>query len=311
MNYLPRDFIETFEGLIFAVVDGAPEDDRVLAFLRYAPEDSGHRKVSTEQANALLSERYPCYLHYSARLDAHLHAVPMVNIRRHHRPRERVQALWKAGIGDAIEARLLRLLAKLTGKGLAPACLGVTGSLLIGRQNPKSDLDVVVYGRENFFRAREIVRGLIEAGELDDLDAESWRETYARRGCELSFEDYLRHERRKGNKGVIEGTKFDLALVIEAAAPLLIRWRKTGRTTLRGRVVDDSRAFDQPGRYPLDHPEIQEILSFTHTYVGQARTGELIEAAGAVEESEDGLKRLVVGSSREAPGEYIRVLWGL
>ena len=309
MSYLPRDFIETFEGLIFAVVDGVLEDDRALAFLRYVPEGAGHRKVSTEQANALLREHYPRYLYHSARLDADLHAVPLADIRCHHRPRERVRSLLEHGPTDAIEAKLLRLLEKLIGEGVAPECLGVTGSLLIGGQTPASDLDLVVYGRPQFFQAKEAVSRLIARGELEELNAVSWRDAYERRGCALSLQEFLRHERRKGNKGMIEGTKFDLALVDEAV-PESVRWRKTGRVTIRARVLDDSRAFDQPARYRLDHPQLREVVSFTHTYVGQARSGELIEACGAVEESAEGFKRLVVGSSREAPGEYIRVLWG-
>jgi predicted nucleotidyltransferase len=57
----------------------------------------------------------------------------------------------------------------------------------------------------------------------------------------------------------------------------------------------------------IGHAEIGEILCFTHTYVGQALTGETVEAAGAVEACDDGRKRLVVGSSREAAGEFVRV----
>lgn len=309
MNCLPRDFIETFEGLIFAVVDRTPENGRVLAFLRYVPQGSVHRKVSTAEANLLLREYHARYLHYSTRFDAHLHAVPTADIRRHHRPRERVQDLLKNGTNDPIEAKLLRLLAKLTAEGLASECLGVTGSLLIGRQNPASDLDVVIYGRAHFLQAREAVCRLTARGELEELDAESWRETYDRRGCALGFEEFLRHEKRKGNKGAIAGTKFDLALVGEETRSEPVRWRKMGRTKIRARVLDDTHAFDQPARYRLDHPELREVVSFTHTYVGQARVGELIEACGSVEESGDGFERLVIGSSREAPGEYIRVVW--
>jgi len=310
MICLPRDFIETSEGLMFAVVDAVREEQRVLAFLRYVPEGSGRRKVSTVEANVLLRDHYPQYLHYSPRLDAHLHAVPLTDIRRQYRPRERARTLWDKGPGDVIEAKLLQLLTKLAENGVGRECLGVTGSLLIGRQTPRSDLDVVVYGREYFFRAREAVRRLMARGELDDLDGESWRETYDRRGCSLSFEEFFRHERRKGNKGMIDGTKFDLALVNEDVQPEPALWRKTGQATIRARVVDDADIFHQPARYRLDHPEIMEAASFTHTYVGQAQAGELIEARGVVEESGDGYKRLVVGSSREAPSEYIRVLWG-
>jgi hypothetical protein len=87
-----------------------------------------------------------------------------------------------------------------------------------------------------------------------------------------------------------------------------MRWRKTGRSTLQAIVLDASLAFDQPARYRINHPVISEIQCFTHTYVGQALAGEMIEAAGAVETADDGRQRLVIGSSREAIGEYLRVI---
>jgi predicted nucleotidyltransferase len=153
------------------------------------------------------------------------------------------------------------------------------------------------------------VRALIAAGPLHGLDLDDWREAYGRRGGALDFEEFLRHERRKGNKGMIEGTKFDLALIADDDGPEPpAAWRKTGKAVVRGRVLDDGRAFDQPARYVIDHPQIGEVHCFTHTYVGQALTGEIIEAAGAVETADDGRRRLVVGSSREAAGEFVRVV---
>ena len=251
MSYLPRDFIETEEGLIFAVVDGQPEDGKVLAFLRYGSAG----KVSTDAANSLLREHHPHYLHHSRRLDAKLHAVPIVHVQRHHRPRARVREIVSRGAGDAIEAKLLRLLALLAEGGVPLDSVGVTGSLLIGRQKPSSDIDLVIYGRENFFHARQWVRRLVEAVRLSDLDEAAWLDAYARRGCELGYEEFLRHEHRKGNKGMIEGTKFDLALIVEETEPEpSAHWRKTGTALIRARVLDDSRAYDQPARYLTDHP---------------------------------------------------------
>jgi predicted nucleotidyltransferase len=50
------------------------------------------------------------------------------------------------------------------------------------------------------------------------------------------------------------------------------------------------------------------VVSFTATYTGQAVNGELIEIAGVVEQNAHGVKRIVIGSSREAHGEYIKVI---
>ncbi len=305
MIFLPRDFIETKEGLVFAVVDTVLEEGKALAFLRYAPTG----KLSTEAANVLLSESYSQYLHYSTRLDARLHAVPLHDITRHHQPRVRMQQLLANQPKDAIEEKLLRLVKLLAEAGSDLTNFGVTGSLLIGRQTMRSDLDLVVYGRTHFFQVIAKVRDLVELGRLEALNIEAWRNAYGRRGCELSFDEYLWHERRKGNMGIIEGTKFDLALITEDSVPKSeATWHKTGIAVIRAQVLDDTRTFDQPARYPINHAEIGEVLCFTQTYTGQTKTGETIEAAGQVEVSSDGRKRLVVGSSREALGQFVRVI---
>ncbi len=305
MSFLPRDFIETREGLIFAVVDGFIEEGKVLCFLRYDP--SG--KLTTQAANSLLTANFPQYLHHSIRLDTDLHAVPVDCIARHHQPRARARELLAKSPADAIETKLLSLLKMLMELGLPVDVFGVTGSLLIGRQTMHSDVDVVIYGRDYFFRAIAKVNELKAEGVLDDLNESAWRDAYARRGCELSFKEYLWHERRKGNMGLIDGTKFDLALIVEELIENIQRdWQKLGPMVIKARVLDDAQSFEQPARYLINHADIGEVLSFTQTYTGQARIGETIEAAGQVELSSDGRKRLVVGSSREALGQYIRVI---
>ena len=92
-GYLPKDFIETPEGLIFAVVAAGEEEQRVLSFLRYQRSDAGFRKFSTAGANAWLAERHPAYLHYSKARDVNLHGVPLAQIAHHHQPRQRLREL--------------------------------------------------------------------------------------------------------------------------------------------------------------------------------------------------------------------------
>lgn len=309
MTYQPRDFIQTPEGLIFAVVDGHMEEGRVLCWLRYAPVEGRRQKLRTAAAQDYLATHAPDYLYTSRRLDTALHGVPLDRIARHHRPRARVRELLGAANPDAIEAKAAHLLRLLAGMGLDLDQAGLTGSLLIGAQNPASDLDVVIYGRAAFFQARALVRRALAEGALDDLAPEDWRDAYARRGCALGFEDYLWHERRKFNKGMVAGTKFDISLIGEDA-PLADTGpaRKLGRTTLRARVLDARYAYDCPAVYRLDHPTIAEVHVHTQTYAGQAEAGETVEVAGVLEETAQGPRHLVVGTSREAPGEYLMVV---
>jgi len=340
--FFAKDFIETAEGLIFAVVEQGLEDGKVLCFLRYVLMSSGWNKVATEQANNLLQQQYPDYLHYSPILDAHLHAVDVDRIVKHHQPKHRLQqvmqsdrhdiardgvyAASQSGTGAAIardgvyaaslpgagaavvERDLFRLCELFEQHDLDLAQTGVTGSILIGVQNQASDIDLVCYGREVFHQCRAITRELIELGQLQTLNGRDWRQSYDRRSCDLSFDDYVWHEQRKCNKAVINGRKFDLSFIDDGASPEAVNYRKCGAITLQCKVIDDFHAFDYPAEFKIDHQQIGSIVSFTATYIGQAIRGEMVEVSGVLEQSEQGVKRIVVGSSREAHGEYIKVI---
>ena len=107
--FLSKDFIETAEGLIFAVVEHSTEQGKALCFLRYVKVDGEWKKVTTEPANAFLKQHHPDYLHYSPVLDAHLHAVAINRIVKHHQPKQRLQKLRKANRRSAIEHDLFLL----------------------------------------------------------------------------------------------------------------------------------------------------------------------------------------------------------
>ncbi len=305
---LSKDFIETAEGLMFAVVLSGYEQGKSLCFLRYIKEDARWLKVDTDQANNLLKQQYPDYLYYSAVLDAHIHAVDINSITKHHQPRGRLQTLLQTESLDAIETDLVYLANLLKEHHVDLKHVGVTGSVLIGAQQNSSDLDLVFYDRATFQHCRNLLRQLITENTLQHLDEQAWQDSYDRRSCDLNYAEYVWHERRKYNKALVKGRKFDLSFIIESQEPGANTYQKCGRITLQAIVVDDTYAFDYPAEFKLDHEEITHVVCFTATYTGQAIKGELIEIAGQVEQASDGLKRIVVGSSREALGEYIKVI---
>jgi hypothetical protein len=305
----PRCFVETVDGLAFAVVLGGLEDGRVRAELRYRRDGEHWRKLDPAQAQALLSAQAPDWIFHSWELDCRLHGVPVAAIVQVHEPQARLQALLEKTPCDALEQALHDVLGVFAEHGLASANFGVTGSLLIGAQTSTSDIDLLIFERETFETARGTVAAEIGTGRFKALDDKAWRAAYARRGCSLSFAEYLAHERRKFNKFLYGNIKVDLSLAVNSEVQDIAAqvYRKRGRVKLRARVCDASGAFDYPYRYGIEHPDYAEILSFTNTYAGQALAGETVEVVGLVEEGTDGTRRIVVGASREATGDYLKV----
>ena len=308
MNYYPKDFIETSQGLLFAVLDAEEEEGRILGFLRYVRSTSFLIKLTTEQANRYLDEKFPEFIYFSKSREAHVHGVYREKIQHHYQPRQHIDTLKERQTRDAFEEKALGLVSIFRYHGIKCENIGITGSILIGAQNPESDIDLVFYDRTDFFAGREIIQQAIKQGAFDSLNTSFWESAYRRRGASLTLKEYIWHEQRKFNKAVYQGTKFDISLIETSKKPIQEACRKLGRARIHTLVSDDRFAFNYPARYGLDHHDIIEAMSFTPTYAGQAYTGETVEISGFVEESGDGCRRIIVGSSREAPGEYIKVL---
>ena len=305
--FFAKDFIKTAEGLCFAVVQNGTEQGKVLCFLRYVFVDNQWQKVDTAQANQLLEAHYPQYLYYSKVLHASLHAVSIEKIVKHHQPKQRLQTLLQLPPSDEVIKDLLALCQLFQHAGVDLNQVGVTGSLLIGTQKNSSDIDLVIYDRATFQQARRVTESLITENKLTVLTQQDWLEAFARRNCDLDFAAYVWHEQRKFNKGMIHQRKFDLSL-LQQSQEISKPHSKVGAITLTVQISDDFYSFHYPARFLLAHSEIKSILCFTATYNGQAQTGEWVEVAGQLEVSASGDKRIIVGSTREARGEYIKVL---
>jgi predicted nucleotidyltransferase len=146
---------------------------------------------------------------------------------------------------------------------------------------------------------------------VSDLSEELWEVVYKKRDPELPYDEFLVHEARKWNRGQIDEIYFDL-LYVRSYAEMMNYHVPVGKKgevqEIEAVVTDDRYAYDSPAIYFVDHVEYDAIVSFTHTYAGQALAGERIQARGVTEIHADGTRWLVIGSTRVAKGEYIRSL---
>ncbi|NLM30385.1 MAG: DNA polymerase subunit beta [Methanomicrobiales archaeon] len=293
-----RDFVEDRDGCIYAV-SNYDNTDRIGCILRYVPDLSGermdpsgrrYRKYEFAQSFAWIREHKPEYL------DS-VHRVPCGDVVRVYKPEEEI------GNVAARNIRVQRLLSHFT---LPAGSFGCTGSLLCGLENESSDIDIVVYG-DAWFSAQCQLRHMVAEGVIPAMSEGMWRKVYEKRVPEISFDAFVLHEQRKWNRGEFEGTYFDLLYTrdygnLDAVPPG--KGEVLGRAMIEATVTDASLSFDSPAVYDVDHDDISRVLSFTHTYSGQALAGEVIEARGVVEQHGDE-RWLIVGTTREARGEYI------
>jgi predicted nucleotidyltransferase len=296
-----RDFFETVDGWIFAVAD-YNHPNGIRSLLRYVPDPAGereaggirYRKLDFDPSFEFLRKVRPDYIQ-------DLHVVPEEDVVRFFEPPAGLRSVVRA------DTRVKRIAGILSKAGVPWEEMGITGSMLVGLHGPGSDIDFVVYGPW-WWRAREIINLAKAGGEIQEVDDATWWKIYSKRKPETGFDEFVLHEKRKGNRGMVDGTYFDLLFTrdwnqIDPSLP----GKPAGRRKIVAEVVDAAFSFDSPAIYRLKHDEVMEIFCYSHTYAGQALPGETLEASGVIEETSAGL-RLVVGTTREARGEWIRSL---
>jgi len=294
----PRDFIEDEDGWLYAV-SAYDNAERIGCVLRYVPDENGervnqagrrYRKYDFEDAYSFIQQKKPQY-------SGLLHRIPHRDVRHILKPEEELQNICRRN------NRVRRLVGLF---GLPEQSVGCTGSLLCGLEDTTSDIDMVVYGR-HWFIAQEKVRKGIASGVIEGLSREMWQKVYEKRKPEIPYDTFVLHEQRKWNRGQIDGTYFDILFTRDyqdlTTAPSG-KGKVLGHLTIEATVTDVTHSFDNPAVYEIDHDVIKRVLSFTHTYSGQVREGEIMEACGVCEQHGNECW-LIIGTTREARGEYI------
>jgi predicted nucleotidyltransferase len=260
-----RDFIEDTGGCIYAV-STYDNDERVGCVLRYVPDPAGER-TGPDGTRYRKMDFEEAYAWIREHKPAYLDVL-------HRVPLADVRRVFKPEEEIvAIAARDRRVLTLMQVFNVPISQVGCTGSLLCGLENDTSDIDMVVYG-DAWFAAQRNLKAAIGRGEVGGMTDGLWRKVYRKRVPEIDYETFVLHESRKWNRGEIAGTYFDLLYTRSydnlAALPA-VKGEVIGRATIEARVTDASLAFDSPAVYRVEHEE----------------------------------RWLVVGTTREAKGEYI------
>jgi len=326
-----RDFIYTDDDLYFATTAYIHPEDRILSFLRYIPDKEGERskngrkytKVDSKQAYKFLSRKHPEYLYNCDITGIKMMGVPLNKVKEILRPEERLKEIMNNSNNNDLINKVVKLSDIFHKHARIPySKMGISGSILTGLYDHSvSDIDFVIYGLGNHRKALETFGKIKDKTDLKSISDEYWAQLYEKRikDTSLSYEEFKWYEKRKNNRGVINGALFDILLTRdwdeikgEYGEEKFESW---GTVMVECKVKDAIAAFDNPAIYKIEDVnilegkdfDITEIASFTHTYSGQAKEGEKIIARGKLEKVTCSRYRIIVGTTRESINEYIKL----
>ncbi|RLG62840.1 hypothetical protein DRO02_07520 [archaeon] len=154
-------FYVEIEKIIMAVKGVLQPPGRVIALPTYIPLDGGFRRIRRlkESLNYFV-KRHPEYYDWFDFAGRRLPAPPLDVVKKIYNP---LSVRHVRRMPPEAE-ELKRILIKES--GIDERFIGITGSTLLGRCSPKSDIDLIVYGIENGRRIYDSMKELRKRGDL-------------------------------------------------------------------------------------------------------------------------------------------------
>ena len=336
MRARPRDFIHTSDDMFFATTTYLHPEDRIISFLRYIPDKNGDRylngtrysKVDSKQAYEFLEENYPDYLFDCEITNVQMMGVPINRVETILKPIKRLNEIINSQSRDILLDKVVKLAGIFhKNAGISYDKMGISGSILPNLYNPStSDIDFVIYGLNNHKNAMKAFENLKkdESSSVKCIGEEYWKKLYEKRikDSSLTYEEFRWYENRKNNRGIIDGTLFDLLQTRDwneiTGTYGFVRYEPLGMVEIECTVKDALAAFDNPALYKVEdakmiegpNVKVEEVASYTHTYSGQAQNGERVLVRGKLERviGKTVSYRVIVGTTRESIGEYIKLV---
>jgi predicted nucleotidyltransferase len=320
------DFLQSSEGLFFDVKGFIHPPDRIIAYLRYLKDLSGDRKRAntpyrkvytlTERAKILRS-RYPQYLYDDPVLGENIQAVLKKNVSKIYKPSKKFLELLKKPSLDRVESQAIEFVNLLhDSSNVKIGKIGISGSILVNLQTKRSDIDVVVYGRENCITVYKALNRLLDEGNdlvskynLKDLER---LYVFRSKDTQMPLREFIQIEQKKYMQGKFRERDFFMRFLLdwneidEKYGDII--YVPSGYAQVEATILDDSNSIYTPCRYLIDEvkflkgektPSLKEITSFRGRFCEQARKGQRVIAQGKVEKVVD-----------KAGQEYFRLILG-
>ena len=312
-DWIPRDSetLLTKEGFIFYVFGYEHPENRVFAFLKYIPSNLVHHfhirflKQKWNLENIELSrpeklytvqnyqkfletfrKNFPHYLYCCPFRGKEVLSVPLNQIKKVYLPGECLQAIFKKENKDAIENETVELVSLLSEKSQVPIHdFGIHGSVGLNMHSKHSDIDLVVYGSENFKKLEIAVNQLADEGVFTFV-------------CTKKIDHARKHRGRYNDRRFVYNAvrKYEEIDVQHGK----MRYTPIKNVSFCCEVVDGSENMFRPAIYPIKNyqpddsaselPEEQvpvRVLSMIGYYRNVARTGDGVKVSGTLERVEN------------------------
>jgi predicted nucleotidyltransferase len=312
-DWIPRDgeTLLTKEGFIFYVFGYEHPDNRVFAFLKYIPSSLAHhfpirflkqkwklgdlelsrpQKLYTaknyQKFVETLRKAFPHYLYCCPFRGKEVLSVPLDHIERVYLPGECLQAIFKKEKKDALQRETVELVSLLSKESGVPVQdFGIHGSVGLNMHSEYSDIDLVVYGSENFKKLEAAVNRLADEGVFSFV-------------CTKKIDHTRKHRGRYNDRRFVYNAvrKYD---EIDAQHGKL-KYTPVKNVSFSCEVVDDCENMFRPASYTITNyrpddsaselPAEQvpaKVSSMIGYYRNVARKGDCVKVSGTLEKMEN------------------------
>ncbi len=337
-DWVPRDgeTLLTREGYIFYVFGYKHPGNRVFAFLKYIPSNLMSYfpirflrqkwklgKIELARPEKLYTAQnyqrflgtfrgsFPQYLYFCPYLNKEVLSVPYESIDKVYLPSVCLQKLFRRDMKDGLQEEAVELVSLLSNESQVPLeDFGIHGSVGLNMHSLYSDIDLVVYGSQNFRKLERTVDRLVEEGMLKYVFTKKIDSARKHRG------------RHKDRRFVYNAVRKSEEITAEYGR---FRYMPIKNVTFSCMVVDDSENMFRPAIYQIRDYQPDDsaseltkdqvptkVLSMIGYYRNVARQGEGIKVSGTLERVENvetgkACYQVVVGTATREK-EYIEPL---
>jgi predicted nucleotidyltransferase len=312
-QWIPRDgeTLLTKDGFIFYVFGYEHPKNRVFAFLKYINSSLAHHfpirflkqkwnldglelsrpeKLYTvenyQKFLETLRKNFPDYLYCCPFRNKEVISVPLDRIKKIYLPSECLHTIFEKEKKDELQNETVELVSLLSKESkVAIQYFGIHGSVGLNMHSEYSDIDLVVYGSENFKLLESTINRLADEGIFTHV-------------CTKKI-DYARKHRGRYNDRRFVYNAVRKYEEIDAQHGK-IRYTPVKPVSFRCEVKDDNENMFRPAIYPIKNyqpddskselPKDQvpaRVLSMIGYYRNVARTGDIVKVSGTLERVEN------------------------